>query len=214
MSPLQQSLYRGFLASAAVSAALEGRKLDKAAALSTLPAITAVKKLCSHPDLVYDTCGGGQQGAKGSSKPRAGGRSTGGGGGSASGMAPVITGFEGLQGLFSAGGVYPAYKPGAVQTLHSGKFLVLESLLKAVRLVEPTDKVVRSWGSLGSVEGFWQAVDGFCGSCHLPQGRVGSALLTCCSSVCVAVAGTQVIVSMHTESLDLLAKAGLLVLSF
>ena len=143
MSPLQQSLYRGFLASAAVSAALEGRKLDKAAALSTLPAITAVKKLCSHPDLVYTTCGGGQ-GAKGSSKPRAGsGRSTGGGGSSSSsGRAVVVTGFEGLQGLFSAGSVYPAYKPGAVQTMHSGKFLVLEALLKAVRAVEPTDKVV------------------------------------------------------------------------
>ena len=52
MAPLQLALYNGFLRSEPVSAALEGRKLDKDAALATLPAITALKKLCCHPDLV------------------------------------------------------------------------------------------------------------------------------------------------------------------
>ena len=52
MAPLQLALYNGFLRSEPVSAALEGRKLDKDAALAPLPAITALKKLCCHPDLV------------------------------------------------------------------------------------------------------------------------------------------------------------------
>ncbi len=52
MSPLQHALYNGFLGSEPVVAALGGRKLDKDAALATLPAITALKKLCCHPDLV------------------------------------------------------------------------------------------------------------------------------------------------------------------
>jgi hypothetical protein len=33
---------------------------------------------------------------------------------------PVITGFEGLQPIFHEDAVYPAYRPGAVQTMHSG----------------------------------------------------------------------------------------------
>jgi SNF2 family DNA or RNA helicase len=102
MSPLQLALYKAFLGSESVSAAIEGRKLPKEAALATLPAITALKKLCCHPDLVYNmsadaaTGGGGRQ-------------------------QPIITGFEGLQGLFKAQAVYPVYRPFAVQSMHSGE---------------------------------------------------------------------------------------------
>lgn len=60
MSPLQYELYKGFLGSEPVSAALAGRKLDKDAALATLPAITALKKLCCHPDLASALLGAGR----------------------------------------------------------------------------------------------------------------------------------------------------------
>ncbi|GAB4822557.1 hypothetical protein N2152v2_009603 [Parachlorella kessleri] len=137
MAPLQLALYNGFLRSEPVAAALEGKKLDKDAALATLPAITALKKLCCHPDLVYSLAG-----------PGAGF----GGGMSHSGRLvtsklsepkrPVVTGFERLQPAFHDPSIYPQYRPGSVQTIHSGKIQVLEALLKAVRTIEPTDKVV------------------------------------------------------------------------
>lgn len=56
MSGLQQALYKSFLASPSVIRALKGsakeRKADGGAQLSVLAAITALKKLCCHPDLV------------------------------------------------------------------------------------------------------------------------------------------------------------------
>ncbi|KAL4421506.1 hypothetical protein ABPG75_010797 [Micractinium tetrahymenae] len=145
MSALQHALYRGFLTSEPVSAALAGLKLERDRALATLPAINALKKLCCHPDMIWDL----QRGAAG-----------GAGAGRASGRAPrpsakakasgkagdpprtVVTGMEGLEALFRGGDVYPAYQPGTVQAMHSGKMQVLVALLKAIRESNPTDKVV------------------------------------------------------------------------
>jgi SNF2 family DNA or RNA helicase len=152
MAPLQLALYRGFLASAPVSAALEGRKLERAEALSTLPAITALKKLCCHPSLVYGLAGGAGAGA-GGGVGGGGGRSASGGlrAAAAAGMqrmsasgpassSHVVTGFEGLGELFAA--AYPPFTPGRVTPLHSGKVAVVEALLRSIRAVAPKDKVV------------------------------------------------------------------------
>jgi len=48
MTDMQKALYRHLLESKAVKSALTGRKTD------VLPLITALKKLCNHPRLVYD----------------------------------------------------------------------------------------------------------------------------------------------------------------
>ena len=58
MSKLQQSLYSHFLASPPVQRALQGKSAlhpgaDQPGNLQALPAITALKKLCCHPDLIY-----------------------------------------------------------------------------------------------------------------------------------------------------------------
>lgn len=50
LSPLQAQLYRNFIASDAVRRAMS----DKSSSLTALSSITALKKLCNHPDLVYD----------------------------------------------------------------------------------------------------------------------------------------------------------------
>ncbi|MEW5303086.1 MAG: hypothetical protein WDW36_005813 [Sanguina aurantia] len=48
LTPLQQSLYRHFLQSK------EARRLLSGRSTGVLPAITALKKLCNHPKLIYD----------------------------------------------------------------------------------------------------------------------------------------------------------------
>lgn len=49
ITELQESLYRNFLQSNAARRLLAGKK-----AASVLTAITALKKLCNHPRLIYD----------------------------------------------------------------------------------------------------------------------------------------------------------------
>ena len=48
LTPLQQTIYQHFLASKAAAAALSGKHSQ------ALAAITALKKLCNHPKLIYD----------------------------------------------------------------------------------------------------------------------------------------------------------------
>lgn len=161
MSPLQKNIYSKFL-----EAALEGKRLERHDSLSTLPAITALKKLVCHPDLVYDLCRGSKSvkvvGGTSSAelrysddsiigrKPARGpiakllvsdtrmNNST----GNVMGNAPIITGFEGLSSVFHEPSVYPPYRPHGMQSMHSGKTLVLEALLKSIKATAATDKVV------------------------------------------------------------------------
>jgi len=181
MAPLQHQLYDAFLNSAPILAALSGvRMQDNNQALSTLPAITALKKLCCHPDLVYTLCAGNSSGlGHGHGYLSSTGGGLGGVGStvvrrsasavmtrnpptttttttnlnrsnSTSAMMmvmptdkkPIITGFEGLLLLFQRQSVYPIYRPFSVQTMHGGKIMVLEALLKAIKSSAPTDKVV------------------------------------------------------------------------
>ncbi|KAK9817924.1 hypothetical protein WJX72_004324 [[Myrmecia] bisecta] len=133
MSALQTQLYQHFLISAPVQAALNSSQASSkgsgALSLSTLPAIGALQKLCCHPDLVYGLC----------SKPPDPVPE-------ASGQRAVLTGFENGTHVFAKPSVYPAYQQGTCQTAHSGKVMVLESILKAVRTAEQDasnrDKVV------------------------------------------------------------------------
>jgi len=53
MTELQTSLYNHFLASNAARNLLAGKKSAR-----VLSAITALKKLCNHPKLIYDTMQG------------------------------------------------------------------------------------------------------------------------------------------------------------
>nr|CAD7409896.1 unnamed protein product [Timema poppensis] len=53
MSPLQQKLYKAFITSDALKKAVGGENTGKVN-LSALSSITSLKKLCNHPDLVYD----------------------------------------------------------------------------------------------------------------------------------------------------------------
>ncbi|KAI3429643.1 hypothetical protein D9Q98_005729 [Chlorella vulgaris] len=152
MSTLQYALYRGFIASEPVQAALEGRKLERDRALATLPAINALKKLCCHPDMarglglgrgcvaVHSHLLGGahSNGSGRAAKPSGKGKASGAGGE----PRAVVTGMEGLGPVFGGSDVYPAYSPGGVQAMHSGKMQVLVSLLKAIREGEAGDKVV------------------------------------------------------------------------
>ncbi|KAF8064561.1 rhp54 [Scenedesmus sp. PABB004] len=164
--------------------------LAKEDALAPLVAITALKKLCCHPDLIHDmltkrraaAAAAAQQGAllaalaaqrRASGRACAsgardyaamaagdsdgdgdgddtgkGGKKKGGGkgakkrGSGAGGARGQLNGFEGCEGLFGQADVYPAYQAGKCQAFHSGKVMVLQALLQAVRASEPTDKAV------------------------------------------------------------------------
>ncbi|MEW5317192.1 MAG: hypothetical protein WDW38_008516 [Sanguina aurantia] len=161
MSGLQQALYRSFLASPPVIRALKGsakeRKADGGAQLSVLAAITALKKLCCHPDLIHQMLGISPQstaggfripvrrlstGSQTASTPRATSVGKASAASTSESTKSVISGFEGCGSVFQAPEVYPAYSADACQPYHSGKVMVLESMLKATRASEPTDKVV------------------------------------------------------------------------
>jgi hypothetical protein len=98
--------------------------------LAPLAAITALKKLCCHPDLVYDLAAkaaGTTYGARGATAPQrasaraaAGGAASGGGGSGRGGGGNQLTGFEGCLPIFQLAEVYPTYKAGACQAFHSG----------------------------------------------------------------------------------------------
>ncbi|OQV18566.1 DNA repair and recombination protein RAD54-like [Hypsibius exemplaris] len=61
LTPLQTSLYENFLQSKGVRA-LARADGDSKATASSLAAITSLKKLCNHPDLVYELCQNGAEG--------------------------------------------------------------------------------------------------------------------------------------------------------
>ena len=118
LSPLQSTLYHHFLESKAAKAALTGKNA------MVLAAITALKKLCNHPKLIYDMVNG----AKNT-------------GGSAAGFEDVGGFFE--PGMYDArgpgnrggGGMCPGWE------FHSGKFAVVARLLAILR-AETKDRVV------------------------------------------------------------------------
>lgn len=76
---------------------------------------------------VYDLsrAAGGQGGAGGGGFSSSG-RAVKPGPRSGAAKRPVVTGFEGLQPTFFGEGVYPAYRPGTVQTIHSGGWVGLQ----------------------------------------------------------------------------------------
>ncbi|KAL4855183.1 Protein CHROMATIN REMODELING 25 [Chlorella vulgaris] len=82
--------------------------------------------------------GGHSNGSGRAAKPSGKGKASGAGGE----PRAVVTGMEGLGPVFGGSDVYPAYSPGGVQAMHSGKMQVLVSLLKAIREGEAGDKVV------------------------------------------------------------------------
>ncbi|KAM9762081.1 LOW QUALITY PROTEIN: DNA repair and recombination protein RAD54-like [Menidia menidia] len=61
LTPLQTELYRGFLRQAKPLQALQ----EGGAGVSSLSSITALKKLCNHPALIYDKCKDGEEGFQG-----------------------------------------------------------------------------------------------------------------------------------------------------
>lgn len=56
LTELQRSLYESFLQSKAIKAIARAEEGTGKATASSLAAITSLKKLCNHPDLVYDLC--------------------------------------------------------------------------------------------------------------------------------------------------------------
>lgn len=52
LSPLQAALYKKFVSSKAAKCEIKNGKVS----VSSLSAITTLKKLCNHPDLIYDKC--------------------------------------------------------------------------------------------------------------------------------------------------------------
>ena len=118
LSPLQQALYEHFLSSKSAAKLVSGK------ATQTLAAITALKKLCSHPKLIHDMI----RGAKNT-------------GHTASGFATCAGFFqEGMYGSSSRGGrglgsMIPGWEE------HSGKFAVLGRMLANLR-AETKDRIV------------------------------------------------------------------------
>ncbi|KAL0985358.1 hypothetical protein UPYG_G00155900 [Umbra pygmaea] len=109
-SPLQQELYQALLSHRVIRACLQTSTQTH----THLACITALKKLCNHPGLLYSTV---QEHSDGGSLDR--------------------SLFEGL------GSAFPeSYSSGGLNTADSGKLLVLSDLLAAIRHLSPTDRVV------------------------------------------------------------------------
>lgn len=92
------------------------------------------------------------------------GAASGRGGGGFGGGGGQLTGFEGCQGIFGMEGVSPAYKAGSCQVFHSGKVMVLQGLLMAIKKCDPTDKV-GGWHDTGAAARY------ACSKLLLPQHR-------------------------------------------
>ncbi|XP_055780893.1 DNA repair and recombination protein RAD54B-like [Salvelinus fontinalis] len=109
-SSLQQELYQALLSHRVIRACLQGSTQTH----THLACITALKKLCNHPGLLFSTV---QERSDG---------------GSAEGSL-----YEGLRGVFPE-----SYSSGGFSTADSGKLLVLSDLLTTIRHLSPTDRVV------------------------------------------------------------------------
>lgn len=105
-SPLQVSLYRHVIASKAVTCLMYGGGEATEVAAATLSAITALRKLCNHPDLLLQGPNAGQDASASAGSAAAGGGSGG-----------------WLQGC-------PPFETGVVA--HSGKLAALDALLASV----------------------------------------------------------------------------------
>ncbi|CAB1334667.1 unnamed protein product, partial [Coregonus sp. 'balchen'] len=111
-SPLQRELYQALLSHRVIRACLQGSTQTQTH--THLACITALKKLCNHPGLLYSTV---QERSDG---------------GSAEGSL-----YEGLRGVFPE-----SYSSGGFSTADSGKLLVLSDLLTTIRHLSPNDRVV------------------------------------------------------------------------
>ncbi|KAM6968402.1 DNA repair and recombination protein RAD54B [Aplochiton taeniatus] len=111
LSALQRELYHRLLSHRVFRACLQAA----AQTHTHLACITALKKLCNHPGLLYSSV-----------KEKADGDS-----------AVEGTLYEGLAGMFPE-----AYSTGGFSTADSGKLLVLADLLAAIRHLNPSDRVV------------------------------------------------------------------------
>ncbi|XP_029308244.1 DNA repair and recombination protein RAD54B [Cottoperca gobio] len=109
-SPLQRELYQQLLGHRVFRACLQGSTQTH----THLACITALKKLCNHPGLLYATV-----------KEKAD-----------SGSVENSL-YEGLVELFPE-----SYSSGGFNTADSGKLLVLSDLLSAIRQLNPSDRVV------------------------------------------------------------------------
>ncbi|XP_055760585.1 DNA repair and recombination protein RAD54B isoform X2 [Salvelinus fontinalis] len=109
-SPLQQELYQALLSHRVIRACLQGSTQTH----THLACITALKKLCNHPGLLFSTV---QEHSDG-------------------GLAEGSL-YEGLRGVFPE-----SYSSGGFSTADSGKLLVLSDLLTTIRHLSPTDRVV------------------------------------------------------------------------
>nr|XP_046159344.1 DNA repair and recombination protein RAD54B-like [Oncorhynchus gorbuscha] len=109
-SPLQRELYQALLSHRVIRACLQGSTQTH----THLACITALKKLCNHPGLLYSTV---QERSDG---------------GSAEGSL-----YEGLRGVFPE-----SYSSGGFSAADSGKLLVLSDLLTTIHHLSPTDRVV------------------------------------------------------------------------
>ncbi|XP_054477291.1 DNA repair and recombination protein RAD54B [Anoplopoma fimbria] len=109
-SPLQRELYTHLLSHRVFRACLQGSTQTH----THLACITALKKLCNHPGLLYS-----------SAKEKAD-----------SGSVENSL-YEGLVELFPE-----SYSSGAFNTADSGKLLVLSNMLTAIRQLSPSDRVV------------------------------------------------------------------------
>ncbi|XP_035989480.1 DNA repair and recombination protein RAD54B [Fundulus heteroclitus] len=109
-SPLQQQLYRHLLCHRVFRACLQGYTQGSA----HLACITALKKLCNHPGLLYAAA-----------KERA------------DRVSEESSLYEGLADLFPE-----SFSPSRFSASDSGKLLVLSDLLSAIRQLSPSDRVV------------------------------------------------------------------------
>lgn len=65
LEPAQKALYEFFIKSKRVIGSLDEKSSKKGGGQSTLQAITFLKKLCNHPQLVYEICAKGEEGFEG-----------------------------------------------------------------------------------------------------------------------------------------------------
>lgn len=112
-----------------------------------LPAITALKKLCSHPDLIYAMYANTKGSSTAKSLTGSEGSRSGGGGGKAmdlqgGGFNEVTCGFDGCLSVFhNQNASQSPYQPLGCQLVHSGKLFVLVNLLRQIKSLDATDKV-------------------------------------------------------------------------